>query len=57
FPGWKESTYGATHPDALPVEAKRFLHAVEDICGCSVVMLSTGPERSHICWLKPFLGR
>jgi len=57
FPGWNESTYGATHPDALPADAKRFLHAVEDICGCPVVMLSTGPERSHICWLKPFLGR
>ncbi|MDX8411398.1 MAG: adenylosuccinate synthase [Mariprofundaceae bacterium] len=57
FPGWKQSTYGATHPDALPAEAKRLLQAIEELCGCPVVMISTGPERSHICWLKPFLGR
>jgi len=57
YSGWKESTYGATHPDALPAEARHFLHAIEDICGCPVVILSTGPDRSHICWLKPFLGR
>ncbi|MDQ6963652.1 MAG: adenylosuccinate synthase [Mariprofundales bacterium] len=53
MPGWSESSYGATDITQLPDAAVRFLHRIEELCGVPVVMLSTGPERSHVIRLKP----
>ncbi|MBF0281088.1 MAG: adenylosuccinate synthase [Zetaproteobacteria bacterium] len=47
--GWSESTYGLTDVNALPAAAKAFLDRLEAISNCPVVMLSTGPDRAHIC--------
>ncbi|MDX8394183.1 MAG: adenylosuccinate synthase [Mariprofundales bacterium] len=53
--GWSGTTYGITHSDDLPPEACTLLQRIEQICSTTVVMLSTGPERDHICRLKPFI--
>ncbi len=51
MPGWDESTYGATSLEQLPEAARAFLKRIEEVCGCPVTMLSTGPDRSHIIHL------
>ena len=56
FPGWTESTFGATRWDALPVNARRYLERVESFIGAPIDMVSTGPDRDHTILLRhPFL--
>lgn len=52
FKGWEGSTYGLTAFDDLPPEAKTLLTAISDLCGCPVVMLSSGPDRDHVMWIS-----
>jgi len=55
LPGWQESTFGATDIHTLPDNARSLLARIAEICECPVKMLSTGPDRSHVCWLEPVL--
>jgi adenylosuccinate synthase len=55
FPGWKESSRGATSMDDLPANARSYLHAMEDLCGAPVHIVSTGPDRTESIIIKyPF---
>jgi adenylosuccinate synthase len=55
FPGWKESSRGATRLDELPVNAQLYLEAMEALCGAPVHIVSTGPDRSENIILRyPF---
>jgi len=55
FPGWTESSRGATSMDDLPVNARNYLQAMEELCGAPVHIVSTGPERSESIVIKyPF---
>jgi len=45
FPGWQESTRGATRFEDLPANAKAYIKAMESLCGAPVHMISTGPDR------------
>ncbi|HEY9400404.1 MAG TPA: adenylosuccinate synthase [Luteimonas sp.] len=45
FPGWQESTHGITDWDKLPAAARAYLRALEELCGCPIAMVSTGPDR------------
>ncbi|MDX8398060.1 MAG: adenylosuccinate synthase [Mariprofundaceae bacterium] len=47
--GWSESTFGLTDVSELPEAAKALLKRIEVVCGSPVTMLSTGPDRGHIC--------
>ncbi len=49
--GWSENTFGLTDVTKLPTAAKALLNRIEEVCGCPVKMLSTGPDRDHICHL------
>jgi len=51
LPGWSEKTFGATSMDQLPANAVALLKRIEEVCGCPVTMLSTGPDRNHIIHL------
>jgi adenylosuccinate synthase len=51
LPGWDESTFGLTDFSELPKNAQRLLQRIEEVCECPVKMLSTGPDREHICRL------
>ncbi len=51
LPGWSENTFGATSLDQLPATAKALLDRIEEVCGCPITMLSTGPDRGHIIHL------
>jgi len=55
FPGWKESTYGVTSWEQLPESAKRYLKRLEEVAGCPIAVVSTGPDRSQTIMLNnPF---
>jgi adenylosuccinate synthase len=47
FPGWSESSRGATSLDQLPANARSYLQAMEELCGAPVHIVSTGPDRSE----------
>lgn len=55
--GWNESTVGATDYDALPVNARRYLERIAEVCDVPIDMVSTGPDRKETIVLKhPFHG-
>ena len=43
--GWKNPIYGLKNLDDFPKEAIEFISKIEDVCGVSVDIISTGPER------------
>jgi adenylosuccinate synthase len=45
FPGWQDSSRGATSLEQLPANARRYLEAMEELCGAPVHIVSTGPDR------------
>jgi adenylosuccinate synthase len=47
LPGWGGTTFGAQTWDALPPEARAYLHRIEEICEISIDVISTGPERDE----------
>ena len=47
FPGWQQSSRGATRMDDLPANARSYLQAMEDLCGAPVHIVSTGPDRNE----------
>ncbi|MDX8382298.1 MAG: adenylosuccinate synthase [Ghiorsea sp.] len=49
--GWSENTFGLQDVAALPAAATALLKRIEEVCECPVKMLSTGPDRDHICHL------
>jgi adenylosuccinate synthase len=52
FPGWSESSRGATSLEQLPENARAYLKAMEELCGAPVHIVSTGPERSENIIIK-----
>jgi len=47
FPGWSESSRGATTLEELPENARKYLKAMEELCGAPVHIVSTGPDRAE----------
>ena len=47
MPGWSESTVGITRDQELPRAARDYLKRMEEVCGVSVDLISTGPDRSQ----------
>jgi adenylosuccinate synthase len=47
FPGWKDSSRGATSLDQLPANARSYLESMECLCGAPVHIVSTGPDRNE----------
>jgi adenylosuccinate synthase len=45
--GWPGTTFGAQSWDALPQEARAYLHRIEEICEIPIDVISTGPERDE----------
>ena len=52
FPGWSQGTAGLTHWDQLPLNARRYLEAVQELVGVPIDMVSTGPDRDHTIVLR-----
>jgi adenylosuccinate synthase len=55
FPGWEETTHGITEWDRLPPAARAYLRALEELAGCPIAIVSTGPDRdANIVLRDPF---
>lgn len=55
--GWSESTVGITEYDKLPINARRYLERISDVCEVPIDMVSTGPDRLETIVLRhPFKG-
>lgn len=55
FPGWEESTHGVREFARLPAAARAYLRALEELVGCPLAMVSTGPAReANIILRDPF---
>ena len=54
LPGWDKSTASTTSPDQLPETAMRYVKRIEELIGCQVNMVSTGPKREESILLKDF---
>ena len=52
LPGWSESTIGITKFDDLPENAKRYIKRIEELVGCPVDIISTGPDREQTIVLR-----
>jgi len=47
YPGWRETTVGITHYDALPLNARRYLERLQSLVGVPINLISTGPDRDQ----------
>lgn len=47
LPGWTEPTASATDVDQLPDNALRYVKRIEELVGCKVQIVSTGPSREE----------
>lgn len=55
FPGWSESTHGVTAWEKLPPAARAYLRSLEELVGCPLAIVSTGPDRDATIILQdPF---
>jgi adenylosuccinate synthase len=55
--GWGESTVGITDYDQLPVNARKYLQRIAEVCDVPIDMVSTGPDRLETIVLRhPFNG-
>ena len=52
MPGWTESTVGITEYDKLPINARRYLERIAEICEVPIDMVSTGPDRNETIVLR-----
>ena len=55
LPGWDDPTASVTELDGLPPEALAYIKRLEELVGCEVDLISTGPERSETILIKPVL--
>ncbi|MBP6115080.1 MAG: adenylosuccinate synthase [Neisseriaceae bacterium] len=55
LPGWTETTFGVKVYEDLPINAKRYLDRMSEICEAPIAMVSTGPDREETIVLNhPF---
>jgi adenylosuccinate synthase len=53
--GWQEETAGARSIAGLPAQAIKYVRRIEELVGCTVVLLSTSPKREDTILMRnPF---
>ena len=53
LPGWNEPTASATKLCQLPAHAVAYIRRIEELVGCRVQIVSTGPSRAETILLSP----
>ncbi len=55
LPGWQESTVGVRRLEDLPERARAYIQRIEEVVGCPIDIISTGPDREETIVLRhPF---
>ncbi len=57
MPGWSAPTAGITNVKQLPSEAAAYVRRIEDIIGCPIDLISTGPRRAESIVVRPIILR
>ncbi|HNL79652.1 MAG TPA: adenylosuccinate synthetase, partial [Agitococcus sp.] len=53
--GWEGTTVGAKSLDDLPANARAYIKRIEEVVGCPIDIISTGPDREETIVLRhPF---
>ena len=53
--GWEGSTVGVKRLEDLPANARAYIKRIEEVVGCPVDIISTGPDRDETIVLRhPF---
>ena len=55
LPGWDEPTASATDMSQLPQQAVNYVKRVEELVGCPIHLISTGPRRWETIPIRPIL--
>ena len=55
LPGWDEPTASATDMSQLPQQAVNYVKRVEELVGCPIHLISTGPRRWETIPIQPIL--
>ena len=55
LPGWDTPTASSTKKAQLPTNALNYIKRVEDLVGCQVQIISTGPSREETILVEPVL--
>ena len=50
--GWQSNTQGVKNVNDLPKQAKKFIKTLERMIKVPIKILSTGPDRNDIIYLK-----
>ena len=53
LPGWSQPTASATQLSQLPANAITYIRRIEELVGCRVQIVSTGPSRAETIQLSP----
>ena len=48
FPGWITSTCDVKHFEDLPVNARKYIHRIQEVLGVPVMWVSTGSHRDNL---------
>ncbi|MFZ5561860.1 MAG: adenylosuccinate synthase [Pseudomonadota bacterium] len=55
LPGWSGSTVGIRRLEDLPANARAYIRRIEEVVGCPIDIISTGPDRDETIVLRhPF---
>ena len=55
FPGWDQPTASATSLSQLPQNAIAYVRRIEELVGCKVQVISTGPSREETILVEPVI--
>ena len=55
YPGWDQPTASATSISQLPENAVAYVKRIEDLVGCRVQIISTGPSREETIQVSPII--
>jgi adenylosuccinate synthase len=53
--GWMKPTCGIRQYKLLPVQARRYIKRLEELCGCAVKLVSVGPKREQTITRTPII--
>ncbi|MCI0864579.1 MAG: adenylosuccinate synthetase, partial [Chloroflexi bacterium] len=53
LPGWDQPTASATELSQLPKNALAYVKRIEELVGCRVQIISTGPRREETIQVEP----
>ena len=54
--GWSSPTAGATDFSKLPKEAVAYVHRIQELIGCPIDVISTGPHRDEVIRVREVIG-